>query len=155
MIDLEAVFGYPEGDAPVPDVATLPRAHEAENSSSTLDTPAASTEAPDFDVSDWVRRQDCKGRWGWEAPDLPEAARWWARWEFDDLPELVPPDYIGKPAKRNAQGGPQCKETNLPDLEHVGGNRLAQAILGASARCESGQGLAANRGRQRQGEQTI
>ena len=27
----------------------------------------------------WVRRQDVAGRWGWEAPGLPEWQRRWAR----------------------------------------------------------------------------
>ena len=35
----------------------------------------------------WVRRQDHTGRWGWEAPGLPEWQRWWAGCDFDDLPE--------------------------------------------------------------------
>lgn len=40
-----------------------------------------------FDFSGWVLRPDGKGRLGWEAPDLPEASRWWAVADFDELPE--------------------------------------------------------------------
>ena len=39
--------------------------------------------------ADWVRRQDVDGVWGWEAPDLSENDRWWARFRFEDLP-VVP-----------------------------------------------------------------
>ena len=38
--------------------------------------------------ANWVRRLDCHGRMGWEAPDLPEWQRWWARCDFDDLPPV-------------------------------------------------------------------
>ena len=41
--------------------------------------------------ADWVLRPDCHGRMGWEAPDLPEADRWWAHCMFDDLPLPGPP----------------------------------------------------------------
>jgi hypothetical protein len=34
----------------------------------------------------WVLRPDVDGRMGWEAPNLPEWARWWARFRFEDLP---------------------------------------------------------------------
>lgn len=33
----------------------------------------------------WIRRQDCRGRWGWERPGLSDAECWWRRWDFDDL----------------------------------------------------------------------
>ena len=46
--------------------------------------------APSF--SDWTRRQDVTGRWGWEVAGLSEADRWWARFQFEDLPYLT----IGK-----------------------------------------------------------
>jgi len=59
---------------------------------------------PDF--SDWVQRPDCKGRMGWERPDLPEAARWWARCEFDDLPG---PPVSGHPR----EGFDPCHSTPL------------------------------------------
>lgn len=36
----------------------------------------------------FIRRPDCHGQIGWESPDLPEWQRWWARCDFDDLPEL-------------------------------------------------------------------
>ena len=34
----------------------------------------------------WIRRPDCRGRMGWEAPGLTERERWWARSDFEDLP---------------------------------------------------------------------
>lgn len=49
----------------------------------TDDAPAASP------FTDWVRRRDVTGRWGWEAPAVPKADRWWARFRFEDLPELL------------------------------------------------------------------
>ena len=49
----------------------------------------------------WVRRQDATGRWGWEAPDLPEWQRWWARCQFEDLPEPSgPPEPADQRRKR-------------------------------------------------------
>ena len=33
----------------------------------------------------WALRPDVAGRLGWEPPDLPEAARWWARSSWEDL----------------------------------------------------------------------
>jgi len=35
----------------------------------------------------WIRRPDRHGRMGYEAPGLAESARWWARRDFDELPE--------------------------------------------------------------------
>jgi len=34
----------------------------------------------------WVLRPDVTGRLGWEAPNLPEWVRWWARFTFEELP---------------------------------------------------------------------
>ena len=76
MIDLEAVFGYPET---APDVATPPEAPE-------VTTPKTSAEAPGFDFSGWIRQPDRKGRMGWERVGLPEWQRWWARCDYEDLP---------------------------------------------------------------------
>ena len=57
--------------------------------------------------ADWVRRPDCHGRMGWEAPGLPESDRWWARCDFDDLP-VVPEDFrlgdIQEPAHHDCAG---------------------------------------------------
>jgi hypothetical protein len=36
--------------------------------------------------ADWILRPDVSGKLGWEAPDLPESSRWWARSTFDALP---------------------------------------------------------------------
>jgi hypothetical protein len=52
----------------------------------TIDPTAESAERIMVDGQEWIRRQDCQGRWGWERADLPEKNRWWARWDFEDLP---------------------------------------------------------------------
>jgi hypothetical protein len=75
MIDLQAIFG--DGTATVAKVATIPKA---------VDTAADPQIGTRF--ADWVRRPDCHGRMGWESPDLSEIDRWWARCDFDDLPEV-------------------------------------------------------------------
>jgi hypothetical protein len=95
VIDLEAVFGYPEGDASAAGAVTLPDTPEAS-------PPETSTEAPGSDFSDWIRRQDCKGRMGWEPPGLPEEKRWWADCNFDELPEADAgcPERLAKRARR-------------------------------------------------------
>jgi len=36
-----------------------------------------------LDMDDWIRRQDFRGRWGWERRDLTKADRWWARGDFE------------------------------------------------------------------------
>jgi len=64
-----------------------------------LDAPGAGRQLP-LDLADdplagtpfagWVRRPDSRGRISWEAPDLPEADRWWATADFDDLPPPGP-----------------------------------------------------------------
>jgi hypothetical protein len=43
-------------------------------------------ERADIDGQEWIRRQDCRGRDGYELASLPEKSRWWARWDFEDLP---------------------------------------------------------------------
>jgi hypothetical protein len=43
------------------------------------------TEDTRFD--DWVERPDCHGRLGWEKPGLPDSQRWWAFFDFEELPE--------------------------------------------------------------------
>ena len=75
-LDLAAIFGH-DTSTPARGVASPEPA-----------APAASTSDPSGpDFSTWVLRPDFKGRLGWEPPDLPEAERWWAEYEFDDLPE--------------------------------------------------------------------
>lgn len=43
---------------------------------------------PAIPFADWIRRSDAIGRMGWEAPNLPEWRRWWARSTFDGLAEV-------------------------------------------------------------------
>jgi hypothetical protein len=52
----------------------------------TIDPTAENAERITVDGQEWIRRQDCQGRWGWERADLSEKNRWWARWDFEDLP---------------------------------------------------------------------
>lgn len=44
---------------------------------------------PDY-FARWVCRPDAQGRLGWEAPDLPDDSRWWARRRFEELPQWLP-----------------------------------------------------------------
>ena len=82
-----------------PDGAPGGPAVDAPGDGSASTSPAA-TDAPDgpavdvagdpsggLDFSDWVRRPDCNGRMGREAPNLPEADRWWSVGDFESLPE--------------------------------------------------------------------
>ena len=66
---------------------------------------------PGLDFSGWVQRSDARGRLGWEPPDLPEAARWWTRWDFNDLPGLILPNYLGSPGRSAAQRPRPCDPT--------------------------------------------
>jgi len=49
---------------------------------------AAGPEPAPEPFAGWVLRSDVSGRLGWEAPGLPEAARWWADSRFEDLPAV-------------------------------------------------------------------
>jgi len=95
---------YRPQSAMTPDLAERLGAHKAEILSllQAGGRPEAANPAPLVHEPDppagsrfagWVRRPDCRGRMGWELPRLPEAARWWARCEFDDLPEPPRPAY--------------------------------------------------------------
>jgi hypothetical protein len=63
----------------------------------------------------WVQRPDFRGRLRWEAPDLPESARWWARCAFEDLPEPTRPTgpVMGQTAA--FQDCAPCDETSTVD----------------------------------------
>ena len=56
--------------------------------------------------ADWVRRQDVSGRWGWESPGLPEWRRWWARFTFDELPEVPEGFRFGEVRKTACENAP-------------------------------------------------
>ncbi len=83
---LESLFGDP------PAAATLHRGRTETDTEGELLSPFL-----------WfIRRPDCHGRIGWESPDVPEWQRWWARFDFDELPELpeglsIPLDDAGPP----------------------------------------------------------
>jgi len=77
----------------------------------------------------WVRRQDVTGLWGWEAPGLPEWQRWWARFRFNDLPE-VPEGFRFGAIEDTAAQEPRCRnETEKAAPEHLGGKRRTQRLL--------------------------
>lgn len=74
-----------------------------------------------FTYADWVQRSDSRGRVGWEAPDLPECERWWARWDFNDLP-AVPEGFCWggteKPAPQDCAGGVSGSMVDKQDLDN-------------------------------------
>jgi hypothetical protein len=112
MIDLQAIFG----DGPAAAVAALP------------DLAAADPLAA-LPFADWVRRPDCHGRMGWEAPDLPEWQRWWARGNFDDFPP-VPEGFrlgdIQEPAHHDCAG---CVSRGMVDTQDVDSQKTVQGQL--------------------------
>lgn len=119
MLDLKAVFGYPDE---MPETEAT-----AEASDVTL------TEGPDvtgFDFSGWVRRADCKGRWGWEPPDLSEADRWWAEYDFGELPEAdwTCPQCGGLLWWEDLVGGKHCLQCEADKAERA--DRLAAKAAG-------------------------
>ena len=63
--------------------------------------------------ADWVRRPDCHGRMGWELPGLTESDRWWARCDFDGLPEVPVGFSIGELPK------PAQPRKPVPRIAHV------------------------------------
>jgi hypothetical protein len=79
MIDLKAIFDDDAAPVAVVMQAPVPEGGSHDNG---LGDPE-----PDLFAA-WVQRPDFRGRLRWEAPDVPEADRWWARCGFDDLPEL-------------------------------------------------------------------
>jgi hypothetical protein len=99
VLDLHAIFGEEPVATVVPPPATMPAdlytgaasADPADDlgavaGNEALDALVASESEPvQFDT--WVQRPDVHGRLGWEQPELLEADRWWARGDFEDLPE--------------------------------------------------------------------
>jgi len=78
------------------------------------DAPAASQ------FADWVRRQDATGRWGREAPDLPEWHRWWAH-----------PENVIEPSEPCPRCGSLEKWWDLTGGEHCQrceGDKLARVL---------------------------
>jgi len=69
--------------------------------------------------ADWVRRPDVRGRLGWEAPGLPERARWWAYRDWDDFPKgppcADPLGESGEAAGRQLSASTERERTNGPD----------------------------------------
>ncbi len=79
--------------------------------------------------ADWVRRPDWHGLMGWEAPGLPESDRWWARCDFDDLPEVPEGFSIGELPKVAHQDSRGCVSGGMVDTQDLGNNRLLQRPL--------------------------
>ena len=143
MLDLESIFGDPEGrplatgSMPKTSGNDMALVVETDPPVSTLRLLDPTTPA-DSRFADWVLRPDSNGRLGWEAPDLPEWQRWWARCNFEDLPE--PAADFGRLAGGDASPGEphDCDETVAPDAEHVGHKCPRQRLLWPSQRCEVG-----------------
>ena len=73
--------------------------------------------------TDWVRRPDCHGRMGWEAPDLPEWRRWWDHSDFEDLPPVPEGfrfDAVEAPAHHDCTG---CVSGGTVDTLDLGEDR--------------------------------
>ena len=66
--------------------AELARRLSSPGTSTEIAAAPASTEPPRIDFAGWVCRRAADGTIGWEAPDVPEESRWWARSTFDALP---------------------------------------------------------------------
>jgi hypothetical protein len=72
----------------------------------------------DCDFAAWVQRPGADGRMGWEPPDLPEAARWWARADADESPEASPCPRCGSlEAWQIVAGGWRCQHCDAGALE--------------------------------------
>jgi hypothetical protein len=79
--------------------------------------------------ADWVRRPDCHGLMGWEAPGLPESDRWWARCDFTDLPEVPEGFSIAELPKQAPRIAPRCVSGGMVDTLDIGSNRSVQGQL--------------------------
>jgi hypothetical protein len=79
MIDLKAIFG----DDAAPAAAVVLQTAVPQCAPPGDDLGGAE---PDL-FAGWVQRPDFRGRLRWEAPDVPEAERWWAAADFEDLPQ--------------------------------------------------------------------
>ena len=112
MLDLESIFGeatieQPEAVSMVPGVLVASR------------------------FAGWVRRPDVSGLMGWEAPNLPDWQRWWARSTFDDLPEPPKGFRFGQTQEPTPQLAPCCVaggadvQTHLPGMEPLQGQSEA------------------------------
>jgi len=115
---------YRPRSALTPELAERLKAHKAELLAA-LRThgrpsrlPMAAEPTPDF--SAWQLRPDHHGRLGLEAPDVPEADRWWARGDFEALPD----------------GGEPCPRCGSLDAWHdlVGGRRCGECDGGKLGR---------------------
>ena len=135
-MDWRHPFGYDQGrpaDSPAlpealaaaesaaPPAASIADAGPATDGAEVEQAVEVTVEPQPDPLAGWVRRQDAAGRWGWEASDLPEEARWWAVADFDELPEP------GQPCPRC---GSLEKWTDLLGGEHCGqckARKLARA----------------------------
>lgn len=88
--------------------------------------PAAAPDGPDLDMDGWVLRPDCRGRLGLERADLPEAARWWARWDFEDLLRPSDAPRTGLSEKTAPQDRSCGARRAADDVQHVQGDQPSQ-----------------------------
>ena len=113
MLDLENIFGDPDGrplatgsmpEGPANGMALVVGTKPTVPTLRLLD-PTTPADSP---FAGWVRRPDIAGRMGWEAPDLPEWLRWWARCDFEDLPEPPEGFRFGETQETVPQNRPSC-----------------------------------------------
>ena len=119
MIDLKAIFG---SDA-APVTAATPISQKVVLEPVPEDTSATDDPLAADPFAGWVRRRDVAGQWGWEAPDLPEWQRWWARCRFDDLPEVPVTWSVNGSAQPTPQGARPCVPRGMVDTLHLPGMR--------------------------------
>ena len=94
--------------------------------------PAGGAEPAD-PFADWVQRPDYHGRMGWEAPNLPEWQRWWARCDFNDLPVVSEGFRMGEIPEPSPQDCACCVSAVSVDTLDLDSKRPAQAMLGGFA----------------------
>ena len=96
--------------------------------------PDAAVSCPDDGgrrFADWVRRPGCHGRMGWEAPGIPESDRWWARCDFDDLPEVPEGFRLGELPKLVHHDYAPCVSGATADTLDLDSKRPVQSQLRA------------------------
>ena len=121
MIDLDAIFGNG------PAVASAVMVAEAAPVPDVADTAADPLAGSPY--ADWAPRPDSLGRMGWEAPDLPEWQRWWARGDFDDFPPVPEGFRFGDMPEPAPPLPGRCVAAHRVDTLDVPGSRPLQGQL--------------------------
>jgi len=131
MLDLQAIFGSGRAPTTAAPVIQSVAAPEPIPRPEAVERPTDHVEAMPF--ADWVLRPDCHGRMGWEAPGLPESDRWWARFDFDELPVVPRGVSIGELSKPTPMIAPCCVATGSVDTLGLRENRPSQGQPGGFA----------------------